>query len=39
VVSPSCLGLSKDDICEGTLSDAGQGLHTMPRRGQGVGHA
>ena len=39
VVSPPCLGLSRDDICEGTLSDAGQGLHTMPRRDQGVGRA
>ena len=35
VVSPSCLGLSRDDICKGTLSDVGQGLHTMPRRGLG----
>jgi hypothetical protein len=39
VVSPPCLGLSGDDICEGTLSDAGQGHHTMPRRGQGVARA
>ena len=39
VVSLPCLGLSGDDICEGTLSDAGQGLHTMPRRGLGLARA
>jgi hypothetical protein len=39
VVALPCLGLSGDDICEGTLSDAGQGHHTMPRRGQGVARA
>ena len=35
LVAPPCLGLSGDDICEGTLSEVGQGGHTMPRRGQG----
>ena len=39
VVSLPCLGLSGDNICEGTLSDAGQGHHTMPRHGQGVARA
>ena len=39
VVSPPCLGLSRDDICEGTLSDVGQGLHTMPRHALGLARA
>ena len=39
VVAPPCLGLSRDDIREGALSHAVQGLHTMPRRGLGLARA
>jgi hypothetical protein len=36
---PLYLGFSGDEIREGTMSEVGQGHHTMPRRGQGVARA